>query len=78
MQTGAKVGRCSIGSGRDRVNLLEKLGSPLPQSKVIDYSLKIAKGLAAAHDKGIIHRDLKPENLFVINDGRVKILDFGD
>ncbi|MGH9767418.1 MAG: protein kinase domain-containing protein, partial [Blastocatellia bacterium] len=34
-------------------------------------------GLAAAHEKGIVHRDLKPENLFVIKEGRVKILDFG-
>ena len=57
--------------------LRQKLGSPLPQRKVIDYSVQIAKGLAAAHDRGIIHRDLKPENLFVTNDGRMKILDFG-
>jgi serine/threonine protein kinase/Tol biopolymer transport system component len=49
----------------------------LAPRKAIDYALQIAHGLAAAHEKGIIHRDLKPENLFVTNDGRVKILDFG-
>jgi eukaryotic-like serine/threonine-protein kinase len=45
--------------------------------KAIDYALQVARGLAAAHDKGIVHRDLKPENLFITNDDRVKILDFG-
>jgi Tol biopolymer transport system component len=50
---------------------------PISLRKSMNYALQIAHGLAAAHGKGIIHRDLKPENLFITNDDRVKILDFG-
>src|SRR5215510_6729438 len=52
-------------------------GGKLSTRRAIDYSLQIVHGLAAAHEKGIVHRDLKPENVFVTNDGRVKLLDFG-
>jgi serine/threonine protein kinase len=52
-------------------------GGKLSPRKAIDYSMQIAHGLSAAHEKGIVHRDLKPENLFVTKDGRLKILDFG-
>jgi eukaryotic-like serine/threonine-protein kinase len=50
---------------------------PMTVRRTMDYGIQIARGLAAAHEKGIVHRDLKPENLFVTKDGRVKILDFG-
>src|SRR5262249_44364538 len=58
--------------------LRERLGSgPLPPSKAIDYGIQVAQGLAAAHGRGIVHRDVKPQNVFITNDGRVKLLDFG-
>ena len=47
----------------------------------VDEALRIAEqmaeGLSHAHSRGVLHRDLKPANVFVCEDGRVKLLDFG-
>jgi Tol biopolymer transport system component len=57
---------------RDRLR-----AGPLAVRKAIEVAVQIARGLAAAHAKELVHRDLKPENIFLLEDGQVKILDFG-
>src|SRR4051812_23515567 len=56
-------------------SLRERIPSTgLPPRKAIELAVQLANGLAAAHEKGIIHRDLKPDNIFVLRNGRLKIL----
>ena len=50
---------------------------PLTARRSADVAMQVARGLAAAHDRGVVHRDLKPENIVLQRDGLVKILDFG-
>jgi len=54
-------------------------GSPLTVPQILKLGREIARGLAAAHDRGMIHRDIKPANVWLdsTTGGRVKILDFG-
>lgn len=62
----------------DGETLRTRLGAgPLTARKSADVAMQVARGLAAAHDRGIVHRDLKPENIMLQRDGLVKILDFG-
>ncbi len=52
-------------------------GRMLPVKEALDYGVKIAGALAAAHRAGIVHRDIKPPNIMVTPAGQIKILDFG-
>lgn len=63
--------------GRDLSGVLAGHASGLPVEQVITLATQIADALAAAHARGVVHRDIKPANLFLQNDGRVKICDFG-
>lgn len=62
--------------GQTLKNLIKKRGA-LTLSEVIDIMLQLTSGLACAHESYIIHRDIKPQNVLILDDGRVKITDFG-
>ena len=50
---------------------------PLPISQTISILAQTAEALHAAHQSGVIHRDIKPGNLMLLDDGTVKVTDFG-
>lgn len=45
--------------------------------RIVDLTLQICEGLAAAHESGVIHRDIKPNNIVVDEKNRLRLLDFG-
>ena len=62
--------------GKQLKELLKKRGK-LTTPEVVDIMLQITDGLSVAHDSYIIHRDIKPQNIMILENGLVKITDFG-
>lgn len=52
-------------------------GTRFPLSKTIDIACQILDAFEYTHKLGVIHRDVKPANLFLTEEGRIKIADFG-
>lgn len=63
-------------NGKHLKNLLKKRGK-LTVPETIDIMSQIASGLSVAHDQYLIHRDIKPQNIMILENGLVKITDFG-
>jgi len=62
--------------GKNLKDLLKKRGK-LTVTEVVDIMSQISDGLSIAHDSYIIHRDIKPQNIMILENGMVKITDFG-
>ena len=52
-------------------------GRALPVAQSVSIAAQVAEGLAYAHEHGVVHRDIKPANIMVLDEGPVKITDFG-
>ena len=50
---------------------------PLTLDDKLNIIAQLCDGLSYAHEQGVVHRDVKPDNVFILEDGSVKLLDFG-
>ena len=62
--------------GKTLKQLVQKRGA-LTVPEVVDIMSQLTDGLAQAHDAYIIHRDIKPQNIMILDNGIIKITDFG-
>jgi serine/threonine-protein kinase len=54
-----------------------KTQPPLTLDDKLNVVAQLCDGLSYAHEQGVVHRDVKPDNIFLLEDGSVKLLDFG-
>ncbi|HKH22129.1 MAG TPA: protein kinase [Solirubrobacterales bacterium] len=63
--------------GGDVVGLLAAAGGRLEVRRAVDIAADVTRALEHAHARGIVHRDLKPANVWIDDDGRARLGDFG-
>ncbi len=63
--------------GKSLDTYVKECGGKLEFSEAAEILVPIMDALAAVHEKGIVHRDVSPDNIYLTNDGKVKLIDFG-
>lgn len=63
----------------DGITLKEYIGQQgaVKWKETIHFTVQILRALQHAHDNGIVHRDIKPQNVMLLQDGTIKVMDFG-
>jgi serine/threonine protein kinase len=63
--------------GKTLEEYLKSAGGKIPFPKMIEIMMPVMDALREVHQAGIMHRDISPDNIFIRNDGRVSLIDFG-
>ena len=63
--------------GVDLKHFVKERGGRLPQENVLYIANIITDALLIAHSMNVLHRDISPDNIFILNNGEVKLIDFG-
>lgn len=56
---------------------MEYRAQPLTYKETLHFITQVLAALQHAHEKGIVHRDIKPQNIMLLEDGSIKVMDFG-
>ncbi len=63
--------------GQDLRHFMETNGGKLTWKEAVKYTEETLHALQHAHEHGIVHRDIKPQNIMLMEDGSIKVMDFG-